>query len=206
MIHHLDKNHLTVRIPRISLILLIVTVPLFEVSAQNDPTRTATTQLSNKILASVGTSPDWNSIDKNISATISENIPPTISILISPAKDATITTNQDVVFKWHKSYDSDPITYELQIVGPWAFSLVVDNLNDTTYSLHANTISKDSIYLWNVIVKDGQTSTNSVIFNFWANLPPGNFSVLSHKNGDYADILKDIEYKWGKSKDDDPIT
>ena len=128
-----------------------------------------------------------------------ENVPPTKPVLIQPTKFSLIYTRQEVLFKWHKSLDTDPIKYKLHIDGPWAINMNYDNILDTVYQLPANTINSAGYYRWNITANDGVSTIVSLPDSFFVKMTPTNFGIISHHTGDYIDVTKDVKFIWEES-------
>ncbi len=97
------------------------------------------------------------------------NDAPVPGALISPAKGDTVTSIDDISFKWHPAFDvdGDTLFYTLQIFGD-AFDSTLVSSGDTTANFYGTgLLDFASEYKWIVLVSDGDfTVTGADTFSF----------------------------------------
>lgn len=80
------------------------------------------------------------------------NIAPGSFSLVSPANGDTVKVVQEINFKWTTSKDYEPVYYKLSITGNGFSKEYV--MQDTSYALPPNTLSKDELYIVQVAATD----------------------------------------------------
>jgi len=101
------------------------------------------------------------------------NLPPSAPELLLPADNDTVSIISPITFLWNSSTDpdNDPITYALRIFGS-GVDTTIAGLNDTTAQFNGSgKLQPGSNYEWNVTASDGNLSTVSATWNFYAGFP-----------------------------------
>jgi hypothetical protein len=101
------------------------------------------------------------------------NLPPSAPVLLSPADNDTLSISSPISFLWNSSTDpdNDPINYALRIFGS-GVDTTFAGLSDTTFQFNGSGILQpDNSYQWNVAASDGNLSTVSATWNFYASFP-----------------------------------
>jgi len=98
------------------------------------------------------------------------NTAPTVPVLSLPA-DNKLCLDNNVSFQWNASTDEqkDAIVYQIQIAKDNSFSQIVNTLDNSSLSINALALEKNTAYYWRVKATDskGLSSAYSSTFKFY---------------------------------------
>ena len=132
--------------------------------------------------------------EKDFTITVTDvNEAPTAPTLITPA-DATTNIALNTTLTWQASTDpdNDPLTYDVYLGKTNPPTKVSSGLTSLTYTPTAQTINTK--YYWQIIAKDGKTTTSSVIKNYTtvAGSVPGDLAWDKTFGGSDWDVARSV--------------
>ncbi len=120
--------------------------------------------------------------------TISQNRPPTVPSLSTPANGTTLTTSNTAALAWTASTDpdGDTVTYDV-LLGNTNPLTTVAQRNVVTTLYNASSLSLNTTYYWQVIAKDsrgGVASSTIRRFNTRSNVYQGSINLTTQQEVD----------------------